>query len=231
MNLQNGSHGLQPAILLVGPTGSGKTPLGGFLEKNGFLGHRCVHFDFGENLRRVAQRKTRPAYLGVSSFAVVKAVLSSGSLLKARDFHIAEEILSEFTRRRSLEKKDFLVLNGLPRHRQQARDIAAIVEVRLVVNLECRADVVMSRIMNDAGGDRAVRVDDSSSFVRRKLEIFRRKTIPLLDHYRRKKVLVTDVEIAEDTTPAETVRCLASKANISGIMMAVCKAGKGRTKR
>jgi hypothetical protein len=43
-----------PAILLVGPTGSGKTPLGALCEKKGLWQSRVFHFDFGAILRRIA---------------------------------------------------------------------------------------------------------------------------------------------------------------------------------
>jgi hypothetical protein len=39
------------AILPLGPTGSGKTPLGDYLEERGLFGRRCVHFDFGEKFK------------------------------------------------------------------------------------------------------------------------------------------------------------------------------------
>ena len=42
------------AVVLLGPTGSGKTPLGEWLEAKGLGGRRCHHFDFGTRLRRVA---------------------------------------------------------------------------------------------------------------------------------------------------------------------------------
>ncbi len=45
-----------PALLLLGPTGLGKTPLGLLLEARGLAGHRCVHFDFGDNLRQAVAR-------------------------------------------------------------------------------------------------------------------------------------------------------------------------------
>ena len=42
------------AILLLGPTAAGKTPLGQLFADRGLWGRPCVHFDFGENLRRIA---------------------------------------------------------------------------------------------------------------------------------------------------------------------------------
>jgi adenylate kinase family enzyme len=41
------------AMLLIGPTGAGKTPLGKYLERHGLNGRRCRHFDFGANLRSI----------------------------------------------------------------------------------------------------------------------------------------------------------------------------------
>ena len=41
------------ALLLIGPTGSGKTPLGDLLDREGLWHRRCCHFDFGERMRRI----------------------------------------------------------------------------------------------------------------------------------------------------------------------------------
>jgi len=45
-----------PAILLLGPTGTGKTPLGNVLALRGWRGQPCLQFDFGANLRELAAR-------------------------------------------------------------------------------------------------------------------------------------------------------------------------------
>ena len=42
-------------ILLIGPTGSGKTPFGDYLEQHGIADRACLHFDFGSSLRSAAQ--------------------------------------------------------------------------------------------------------------------------------------------------------------------------------
>ncbi len=44
------------AILLLGPTGTGKTPLGNVLAVRGWRGLPCLHFDFGANLRELVAR-------------------------------------------------------------------------------------------------------------------------------------------------------------------------------
>ena len=64
------------AVLLLGPTGAGKTPLGNYLEENGLGDCRCVHFDFGENLRMVAGGGDTSLTLSERSF--VQDVLERG---------------------------------------------------------------------------------------------------------------------------------------------------------
>ena len=49
------------AVLLVGPTGCGKSPLGQLLERLGLKGMRCLHFDFGKRLRKI--NAERPGWL------------------------------------------------------------------------------------------------------------------------------------------------------------------------
>lgn len=46
--------GRLPAVLLLGPTGAGKTPLGRICAQRGLWGRSCTHVDFGACLRRAA---------------------------------------------------------------------------------------------------------------------------------------------------------------------------------
>lgn len=193
-----------PAILLMGPTGSGKTPLGGRLERYGFAGKRCVHFDFGENLRTVARARRRPAFLSSHEQERVRQVLAEGALLEDREFSLAEKILRSFLARRKVMGQDIVVLNGLPRHVRQARRMDRIVSIRLIVCLDGSARTMRQRIRFDRGGDRTGREDDSPAEIGRKLRLYRRRTLPVLDYYRKRNVPRLRVRVEARTT-AETM--------------------------
>ena len=181
----------EKAILLVGPTGIGKTPLGDLMEKKGLRGCRCFHFDFGANLRVLAavllgthtlgtctsgthtlgthpfpEKKNDVSPITVSPIldffspqerAVILDSLAGGALLENENFPIAEKILNRFVAEKGVGLDDLLIMNGLPRHAGQARDLERSVEVRAVVCLAGTAAVIKERIRLDAGGDRAGR--------------------------------------------------------------------------
>jgi adenylate kinase len=193
---------LPPAILLLGPTGSGKTPLGELLESEGLPGRRCYHFDFGSRLRRYA---THPnGLLSTAELNTIAISLRTGSLLTDDQFPIAEKLLAAFIGENGIGDADLLVLNGLPRHAGQAAALEKMVTMKAVIVLECGADTVMERVRTDAGGDRDGRIDDTTEDVTRKLALFAEKTLPLIGYYEGRGVTIARVEIgpccrAEDT--------------------------------
>ncbi len=195
------------AILLVGPTGAGKTPLGEALERRGLWGRACRHFDFGERLRRVAAGEVAIPGLGRRDVAFLRDVLDRGALLKDRDARIAMAILEGFIATR-VGPDELVVLNGLPRHASQADAVDARLRVRLVVDLACSADVVRERIGADAGGDRAGRDDDDDESIRRKIALFEERTAPLVERYRLKGVRAARVAVSAGTTAEEVAALL-----------------------
>lgn len=197
------------AILLVGPTGSGKTPLGELLERRGLAGRRCVHFDFGQSLRRVAAGRAS-AGLAEDELAVVEASLETGALLGDEHFGIADEVLQAFLAERQAGGDDLIVLNGLPRHVGQAEAIEGMLSVQLVVNLRCAAETVLERIASDSGGDRAGRLDDDVESVRRRLAAFEERTAPLLAHYACRGARVETVDVGPTTSAEDVWRQLGS---------------------
>lgn len=171
------------AMLLLGPTGVGKTPFGSCLEKNGLRGKRCLHFDFGQELRSVASQEFPPNDFNRREQNFIRDVLSKGLLLENEHFPIAEKVVNAFLRRRGFGHGDILVLNGLPRHVDQAKDIDRKMDVRGVIVLECAAEDIFERIRNNSGGDRVGRSDDGIEMVRHKLAIFDSRTAPLVSYY------------------------------------------------
>ena len=187
------------AILLIGPTGAGKSPLGDHIERRGLSGRRCLHFDFGHQLRSAALSDRPPEELTEAEHLFIKDVLEKALLLEQQHFPIAQKIVSAFVRSRQYAEGDLMVLNGLPRHIDQAVAMDSIVSVGAVVVLECTAEVVRARIRTDAGGDRSGRDDDETGLIEKKLALFRERTEALIDHYAGRDCRVLRISISEET--------------------------------
>jgi adenylate kinase family enzyme len=173
-----------PSLLILGPTGSGKTPLGDEFERHGLGGRGCVHFDFGANLRSLAAAPDAAEWLSDSEIAGIRESLATGALFEHRDMPLILKIVDRFAGVRGIGPGSLLVLNGLPRHEEQAKALAARVAVISVVRLEASAAVVLERLRLDPGADRAARVDDSLEAVERRLADYHARTLPLVAFYR-----------------------------------------------
>ncbi len=192
------------ALLILGPTGSGKTPLGNHLQTTGIDGRRCLHFDFGACLRNVLSDDSSP--LTSEENAVVQKVVDTGALLENSQFPIAEKLLYQFYQQKDLLENDLLILNGLPRHTGQAEDLSSILNLRRVIFLECSLHTVFQRIRQNTGGDRAERLDDSLTSIERRMERFQERTQPLIDHYATQGSLIVRIPVKIETDPASIRR-------------------------
>lgn len=189
------------AILLVGPTGAGKSPLGDLLAESDIDGKRCFHFDFGENLRRTASQQSPDDLFDKQDLRIVDDALKKGKLLENESFHIARKILHTFMRDHSVMEQDLLILNGLPRHIGQANDTDQLVNISAILSLECTSEIVHARILRNTGGDRTHRTDDSLAEIQAKLRTFEHRTFPLLGHYTNKGVSVHHLQVSLENSP------------------------------
>jgi adenylate kinase family enzyme len=197
----------QPAVVIAGPTGSGKTPLGDALEAAGFLGRRCFHFDFGRNLRAAADGVAECG-LSAGEIEYLRRVLRDGLLLENDRFALALKILTGFIGGRRMKSDDLLAMNGLPRHEGQADSLEPVLDVRVAVQLRATPAVIMERIRRNTGGDREGRTDDSPAEIARRILLFDQRTIPLLDRYRTRGVRVISVGVGVETTAQDIVRVI-----------------------
>jgi adenylate kinase family enzyme len=201
------------AILLIGPTGSGKTPLGNLMGKQGFKKQNCVHFDFGEQLRTVADHK--PSYLNKPEYNIINGVLKANALLEDDQFPIAEKILKDFIDKHSKDS-DLIILNGLPRHVSQADDMERTVHIECLVHLFVSPEVVQERIRINTGRDRNMRTDDTLNEINQKLIIFQKRTLPLLAYYRERRIPVLSSPVSLDTSAEAMLSILEKRSGDEG---------------
>jgi len=187
------------AVLLLGPTGSGKTPLGDALQACGLWGRACVHFDFGRVLRSCV-RGDGAWGLPPDQCTLLARMLETGALLEDEHFPVAERLFQAFLTQHRVGPAVRVVLNGLPRHVGQAAHMTPLVRMEAVVHLVCARETVLARLRRDAGGDRAARKDDDLPRVRRRLALYRQRTEPLVAHYRAREVRVVPLAVGPETT-------------------------------
>ncbi len=200
------------AVLLLGATGVGKSPLGDSLAQHGLFGRLCHHLDFGAELRLAISDRERSDVYSQDELFFIHGVLERGLLLEDKHFPLAEKIISLFLDRTGFSQKDLLVLNGIPRHVGQAQDIARIGTIHAVIVLDCTAEDVHCRIRNNVGGDRAIRVDDDKDLIEKKLTIYRERTAPLIEHYENFGRRIFRIRVSGDMTAEMVYRSISSLA-------------------
>ena len=197
------------AVLLLGPTGSGKTPLGDLFAERGWGGRKCLHFDFGANLRHIVDTGAPGQGISGEDIAFLRRVLDEGVLLEDEHFPLAERVFNAFLASREEVfggqggRPTIVILNGLPRHVGQAEAVDGIVEVLAVICLRCSETDVAARIQSNVCGDRSGRSDDAMEAVRHKLRVFNDRTRPLLSYYRSRGVRIETIDIGVETTPQD----------------------------
>jgi len=200
------------ALLLLGPTGVGKSPLGDTVARHGLFGRLCHHLDFGSELRSAISDSQRSQMYTAVELDLIHGVLEHGLLLENEHFPLARKIISVFLNRAGFSQNDVLVLNGIPRHEGQARDIAKMANIHSLVILDCSAEEVYCRIRKNIGGDRTERVDDNRELVGQKLVIFRERTAPLINHYEKLGSKLYRIHVQSAMTHADAYRSLLSLA-------------------
>ena len=205
------SNSVPRALLLLGPTGVGKTPVGDLSEAQTLWHTRWVHFDFGASLRSLVALDQPDDRITREDLDFLRRVLVTGALLEDDRFPLARRILESFLTRRVLDPAIRIVLNGLPRHAGQAASLDGILQVDTVVSLACDAETVLERIRGNVGGDRTGRADDDLDSIRRKLAIFAERTAPLIEHYLGHGARLVSLDVTPAMTPAEMWQALESR--------------------
>lgn len=155
-------------LILTGPPGAGKgTQAQRLVERC-----RIPQISTGDMLRAAVAS-------GSELGRKVKAILDAGEL-------VSDQIVIELVRDRlgQADAKRGFILDGFPRTSGQAEALDRLLReagrdpVR-VVCLEVAEDELIRRILSRGEG----RADDNEETVRKRLDVYRRDTQPMLDHY------------------------------------------------
>lgn len=216
-------------LIILGPQGSGKGTQAGLLSQK----FNLVHIDMGLALRHAAQKKTA---LGKK----INRIINNKKELVSDE--IAGKVLNEELK--NIPKSRGIILDGAPRRKNQidlvektfsqfGRKIDKVIYVnipdresvrRIFRRYECPncfarfvlgKDIKSAKSECPACGERIKkRMDDTPQGIRKRLDIFREETLPVISHYaKEKKVLEVDGRKEIDDVFKEMVTHLAGRNN------------------
>jgi adenylate kinase len=197
---------LQMKLIFLGPPGAGK----GTLAAKAVEIVKVPHISTGNIFRAAIADKTP---LGVK----VKGILDSGGLVDdATTIDLVKERLAQ------KDAQDGYILDGFPRTIPQAEALAGFSQVDKVVNFDIPDIAVVERlggrrtcrkcgvnfhvifnkpqkegVCDCCGGELYIRDDDCEEAIKKRLEVYRGQTLPLINYYAKKDLLV-DVDARPD---------------------------------
>lgn len=171
-------------LVLVGPPGAGKGTQAVRLAES----LRVPHISTGDLFRANLQAETP---LGMAA----KEFMDAGELVsdKVTVGMVAERLSDDDVASRGF------ILDGFPRTRSQAEALEELLAAEdqgldAVVALEVPDDVVVRRLLGRG------RADDTETVIRRRQEVYRSETAPLLEFYADRLVTVDAVGSVEEIT-------------------------------
>ena len=200
-------------IVLLGPPGAGK---GTYASRLTVI-LRVPHVSTGDMVREEIKAQTE---LG----KIMKEYSDKGELAP-------DEIIIRTLAKR-LQKPDCLkgcILDGFPRTIKQAEALDEISKIDLVINLNVPDEIIIKRLSNrlvcrkcgaiynkltlkpkkddvcdECGGELFQRRDDKPEVIQERLNVYRKKTEPLIEYYMKKSFL-KDVHCDSLMTPPEAI--------------------------
>lgn len=165
-------------LIFLGPPGAGK----GTQAKTLADSWNIPHISTGDILRQAVREQTP---LGVQA----KSYQNRGELVPD---HLMLDLMQE--RLDQPDTESGWILDGFPRNLAQAGFLDELLQkinqgCDRVVNLEVPDEVVVDRLLGR--GKKEGRKDDTEAVIRRRLEVYREQTAPLIEYYRDRHQLVS----------------------------------------
>ena len=167
-------------LILLGPPGVGKGTQAKILVEQ----LQIPQLSTGDILRSAIANKTP---MGLAA----KEVMDRGDL-------VSDEIVNGIVSERidQADCKNGFILDGFPRTVPQADALGAMLVQKglmldAVVEITADADTLFARVAKRAAETGGARADDSAEVARKRLEVYRDLTLPLVNYYRGKGLLHT----------------------------------------
>ena len=156
-------------IILIGIQGSGKSTQGNLLSKK----LRVPYLSTGHIFRNLSRERTK---LG----RYIKEVMNAGYLIPDEK---TITIVGEYLNRSEYEKG--YILDGFPRTLAQAKSFKNGIDKVIYLRVSDKEALWRLSYRNDM-----VREDETLSAIRKRIDLFHKITLPVLEHYRKKRLLV-----------------------------------------
>jgi adenylate kinase len=184
-------------LILLGPPGVGKGTQAKILVEQ--LG--IPQLSTGDILRNAIANKTA---MGLAA----KEIMDRGDL-------VSDEVVNGIVSER-IDQPDCakgFILDGFPRTVPQADALATMltqkgIALNAVVEITADADTLVSRVANRAKESGGARADDSAEVIRKRLDVYKELTEPLVAYYRQRGMLKT----VDGMAPVEEVTAAIRRA-------------------
>lgn len=160
-------------ILLFGPPGAGK----GTQSEKLIHGHGLIHLSTGDMLR--AERKA-----GTELGKQIQAIMDAGKL-------VSDDIVIKMIGQKLKEHTGAVgfIFDGFPRTVVQAEALDSLLagyntQIEHVVLLEVHEQELVHRLLKRAQEEG--RTDDTPATIQKRIDIYKRETLPVADHYEKK---------------------------------------------
>ena len=182
-------------LIFLGPPGAGKGTQAQILAQH----LNIPHISTGDILRQAMKEQTP---LGIKA----QGYVDSGELVPDQ---LVQDLVEE--RLGQADAKSGWILDGFPRKVTQAAFLEELLAKtgqggEMVVNLDAPDDVVVTRLLSRG------RKDDTEEVIRRRLEIYRNDTAPLIHYYSdRQKLFTINGDQSQEEVTHELKETLTSK--------------------